>query len=702
MKINVKEAKVTSNVPQENVTAMSISIDGMEHIMDLLTNLYKDPQLAVIREYYTNALDAHVEAGVTSPVKITLPTWDDPSYRVQDFGVGMSKDDITNIYAQYGASTKRNTNDQVGAFGLGCKSALTITQQFTVVSVKDGFKTTVLIAKSESGINTVNVISSIPTTEGNGTLVQIPVSSRLYDFISKANKFFAFSRPGTVLVDGVEPVYALSTAQKVEDPSNPDLSLYLKPKSDGESYVLMGPVPYALSQTEIQHSLDRLKVQTTRGFVRMPKYMDVPIGSVDLTPSREGLRFTDKTNEIIDAHMSFLVNDLKKIAQEEINAETTLPDILATYKRWNDIISIPCEWNGEKITNVLKLDGDIRYIERSSWGSSSHTVSQTLDLNPVNKVYLVTGYSADLYKKVNGYITPFLNSKGEDEGNFIITDVKDVFDNKWVKSSSKFEIIAGDDIIELGREERKAQRLLAAKSNGSDKKTKITYPVLFVDEGEIRWVEHPEIDETTPYLHAADVYGNVLDLISHTYRSIGWKKNVGESITSYFEAVTDSKEIILLNKNRTVKALQQRVKKAYSLVPEINASVEKVKELMTDDLSKHYAVSDSSWKRFLVNSGISNLIHKIKDPDIRKILAPQQSTLDQFEKYNEHRSALSYFSNYNMPVIPSLDMSGATDHVEELNNRYPLVETVNIWQLNGTKAEHMVKYFNAVHEELNA
>jgi len=50
------------------------------------------------------------------------------------------------VYARYGASTKRGTNDQVGAFGLGCKSAFTLGQQFVVTAVKDGQRTVALFA----------------------------------------------------------------------------------------------------------------------------------------------------------------------------------------------------------------------------------------------------------------------------------------------------------------------------------------------------------------------------------------------------------------------------------------------------------------------------------------------------------------------------------------------------------------------------
>ena len=131
MKIDIKEADVESNITFGEAIEMGISQDGIQHLMSTLTNLYNDPQLAVIREYYTNGLDSHVEAGQTKPVDVYLPTRDNPMYVVRDYGIGMSVDDIKTIYSKYGASTKRGTNTQVGAYGLGCKSALTDAEQFT-------------------------------------------------------------------------------------------------------------------------------------------------------------------------------------------------------------------------------------------------------------------------------------------------------------------------------------------------------------------------------------------------------------------------------------------------------------------------------------------------------------------------------------------------------------------------------------------
>ena len=56
--------------------SFGIKESGLSHIFNVLRNqLYSDKVLAVIREYSTNAVDAHIEVGkADTPIKVTLPT----------------------------------------------------------------------------------------------------------------------------------------------------------------------------------------------------------------------------------------------------------------------------------------------------------------------------------------------------------------------------------------------------------------------------------------------------------------------------------------------------------------------------------------------------------------------------------------------------------------------------------------------------
>jgi glutaredoxin len=698
LKIETVQAKVTTNLQPRKKRQVGMSAKGMAHIMHLLTNLYNDRELAVIREYYTNGLDAHTMVGNTNPVLITLPTWDKPNYVVQDGGVGMSEDTLFEVYGEYGESTGRDSDDIVGGFGMGSKSAYTIATQFTVISVKDGWKTTALFSKQAFGAYDVDIVNSVQTTDSNGTLVSIPISSNLNMFNDKARKFFAFSEPGSVLVDGKAPDYALATAERLVNPKDPDMMVFVRPKTSGDSFVIMGNVPYVLSYSEIKASLDRLGVAASESFTRMPKFFRIPIGSVDLSPNREGIQMTDKSNDLIDSYMSFIVNDLQEIALKELDQCENLEDFFKTHKRWNEMITVPRLFKGEPVPTELELKTASRQIYKTSYSHASHTETNWATLNVGNSRIIVTGYAADQYKKVNNYLTPYMAAEGLNSATFIITDDKEFPNNKWVKMSGRFATITGDELIEIGRAQRKKERQEAAKLNGSSKKSKIKYPVMFVDEQEIRWVEHDEIDQKTPYLQTTDLIGRMNEFIKTIYKRLNYTQVFSESLASYMELVTDEKEIILLGGSRTIKALEQRVKETRPLIEDIKGAVGKIDTVITPELVRHALVSESYWKRFFQNAGIEDMVKDIKDPDIIEIITPSASTLDAYEKYDTVVNAFEYLRYPGMPNVRKIDTS-KDNILKKLDQKYPLIDALNAWNLKKRGVTHLVKYFNLIHEE---
>jgi DNA topoisomerase VI subunit B len=179
---------------------------GAAHIQSILTYMYRDAPLAALREYATNALDAHVRAGNPDPIEVALPTAWEPTLTVADHGVGLSEQDIITVYSPYGTSTKRGTNTEVGAFGIGAKAAFAVSPQFTVTGVKDGVKVNALFALNEDGVATVEIVNRATTAEPDGVTVKVPVDDPAA-MRQAADRLFGYWRPGTVVVDGKQPTY---------------------------------------------------------------------------------------------------------------------------------------------------------------------------------------------------------------------------------------------------------------------------------------------------------------------------------------------------------------------------------------------------------------------------------------------------------------------------------------------------------------
>jgi hypothetical protein len=101
-------------------------------------SLYNDRALAIIREYSTNAHDAHIMIGTPErPIHVTLPTSLSSVFKVRDFGPGIPESDIYNVYTAYFESTKEDEADMNGFLGLGSKAGFAYADTFTVTSVVD-------------------------------------------------------------------------------------------------------------------------------------------------------------------------------------------------------------------------------------------------------------------------------------------------------------------------------------------------------------------------------------------------------------------------------------------------------------------------------------------------------------------------------------------------------------------------------------
>lgn len=397
MKVIDRVLEVDDSLDGDKV-AMTIDQSALAHIMSILTDLYSDPTLAVIREYSTNAYDAHIEAGVERPIEITTPTSLSPFFKIRDYGNGLNAQDIYEIYSRYGASTKRDSDDVVGMLGLGCKSALTYTDQFTLTGIKDGICTQVSVSRDEDGAGSMTIVDSYETDEPSGTEVLVPVKA-YNEFAQKSADFFRFWSQGTVVVNGEEP--------KQIDGLRVHPDLLITEETGGTSYVVMGNVPY-----EFANNLSYAVVAF------------VPIGAVQFTPSRESLQMTKRTTEAIKAVTERVEEGKLAAIQRLVDAAPDKPSAALIALDAGRMLSmkdeltyegkkIPVQFDarkikrtrqvenkskpGEKITEAYFVDGGGTYIvaegtkgyKRKSWYRHDR-----LPFSVVRNHVFITGYDA--------------------------------------------------------------------------------------------------------------------------------------------------------------------------------------------------------------------------------------------------------------------------------------------------------------------
>ena len=113
-----KNNTVTYFHTDNELVNMGIEESAIIHIMERLTDLYSNPLEAAIRETVSNAIDATIESDEINPVKITIDYFSS-SISISDNGTGMSYEELKNIYAMYGASTKKENFNALGSYGIG-------------------------------------------------------------------------------------------------------------------------------------------------------------------------------------------------------------------------------------------------------------------------------------------------------------------------------------------------------------------------------------------------------------------------------------------------------------------------------------------------------------------------------------------------------------------------------------------------------
>lgn len=393
---------------------MSIDTNSLAHIMSVLTNLYSDPEMAVLREYSCNARDSHLAVGQTRPIEITLPNNFDHYLVIEDFGLGLSIDDITDIYSRYGASTKRGTNDQTGMLGLGSKSALTYASQFTMTAVKDGVRSEVLISVKVDGSGKMEVMDTVTTTEPNGVRITIPTKPQ-NNFAEKARKFFQYWADGTVLVNGEQPE-TIGDLTDISDGMFITDTLRSWQTREINDIIVMGGVPYPIP-ADYRSKLENVS--------RKYCVFYVPMGDVDFVPSREEMNLTPRTKDYLSNLIDRFIVNVGKTVAKEINGCTEFPEALAVATKWRSVGNFEQK---QKFT-FRGLDIPL-YFERKHWlydgtyqyGSRKQSKEYRATAEKLGKSVFVHGYVSDgsPSKTIREKVWKWLENNGHDKRDIII------------------------------------------------------------------------------------------------------------------------------------------------------------------------------------------------------------------------------------------------------------------------------------------
>ena len=375
----------------DNFKSVSFGIkqDGLAHIFGVLRNqLYSDKILAVVREYSANAVDANVEAGKEDQaIVVTVPNAFDPTFRVRDFGNGLNEEEIRDIYANYGESTKRKSNKLIGQLGLGSKSAFAYGDNFVIDSYVDGKKSTYNAYIDPSQIGMIAKMNEEETSEPNGVEICIPVKyADIYGFTDKIKNFFKFWS-SKVEVRGID-VSEISLGNATIEGTNWKYFSHKQYSSTSfASVVVMGNVAYPFNSSIMSQEVKELFSEKVGKDCYAPSlaynfifYVD--IGTVEVSASREDLQYTDFTKKnlvkLLDNFFSELVEKINGKIENAANIfeakrlfQETFCNLFTQSNTFN-FLGKKCNWKG---FDVSEPDIDFDFSQDEKLPNSNHPAS---------------------------------------------------------------------------------------------------------------------------------------------------------------------------------------------------------------------------------------------------------------------------------------------------------------------------------------
>ena len=303
MIIQTSDRTLIKTAPKETAEYF-IDRDNMAQVGLILQGMYSDPVLAVIREYTANAVDAHAQAGKQgTPVIVRLPTAFNPVFEVEDEGPGLSVADTKRLLLGYGSSGdhKRTSNDYIGGFGIGCKCALSIVDQFTYTIWHGGMKRIWSSYKDEQGLSKADLVFEAVSERGShtGVKVTVPVADsakhQFHDRVQQALRYFSV----TPTVEGLEngrKISKFSPIRSICVPSSFDSTIVFDSDSGVDTpMIVMGGVGYPIDFDKVFDG----NMPTDRRVLTSKTVIYAPVGTVQLAPSREALQYTLLTRKRI-------------------------------------------------------------------------------------------------------------------------------------------------------------------------------------------------------------------------------------------------------------------------------------------------------------------------------------------------------------------------------------------------------------------
>ncbi|CAL1641109.1 Phage rIIA lysis inhibitor [Escherichia phage vB_Eco_BGP] len=275
----------------------------------LSSDLYTNKIRAVVRELITNMIDAHALNGNPEKFIIQVPGRLDPRFICRDFGPGMSDFDIQGddnspgLYNSYFSSSKAESNDFIGGFGLGSKSPFSYTDTFSITSYHKGeIRGYVAYMDGDGPQIKPTFVKEMGPDDKTGIEIVVPVEEK--DFRNFAYEVSYIMRPfkDLAIINGLDR--EIDYFPDFDDYYGVNPERYWPDR--GGLYAIYGGIVYPIDG--VIRDRNWLSIRNEVNYIKFP------MGSLDIAPSREALSLDDRTRKNI-------IERVKELSEKAFNED---------------------------------------------------------------------------------------------------------------------------------------------------------------------------------------------------------------------------------------------------------------------------------------------------------------------------------------------------------------------------------------------
>ncbi|URY14461.1 rIIA lysis inhibitor [Shigella phage ESh29] len=288
----------------------AFSITASPKVFKILSSdLYTNKIRAVVRELITNMIDAHALNENPEKFIIQVPGRLDPRFVCRDFGPGMSDFDIQGddnspgLYNSYFSSSKAESNDFIGGFGLGSKSPFSYTDTFSITSYHKGeIRGYVAYMDGDGPQIKPTFVKEMGPDDKTGIEIVVPVEEK--DFRNFAYEVSYIMRPfkDLAIINGLDR--EIDYFPDFDDYYGVNPERYWPDR--GGLYAIYGGIVYPIDG--VIRDRNWLSIRNEVNYIKFP------MGSLDIAPSREALSLDDRTRKNI-------IERVKELSEKAFNED---------------------------------------------------------------------------------------------------------------------------------------------------------------------------------------------------------------------------------------------------------------------------------------------------------------------------------------------------------------------------------------------